>query len=141
MAQSLALTRSNWSRLLVSYVVLLFVQCGPSGGQEKAPLYIFEPENDLFENYDAASGIVNHISLVYHYILCAKLWHVGRLDYVENGEVTFSSYSNPEDANTLPIPARINITSFSFLVLAEVVIGCMLYSLSIVLSFYAGSRV
>ena len=40
-----------------------FVQCGPSEGQEKpAPLYMFEPEDDLFENYGAASGTVNQLA-------------------------------------------------------------------------------
>ena len=38
--------------------MVFLLQCGLSGGQEKAPLYMFEPENDLRENYGAASGIV-----------------------------------------------------------------------------------
>ena len=37
-------------------LVVFLLQCGPSRGQEKAPLYMFEPENDLLENYGTASG-------------------------------------------------------------------------------------
>ena len=43
--------------LLMARLVVLLLQCGSSEGQEKAPLYLFEPEIDLSENYGAASGI------------------------------------------------------------------------------------
>ena len=47
--------------LVASFVVfLLHPARGPShsGGQEKAPLYLFEPEIDLSDNYGTASGIL-----------------------------------------------------------------------------------
>ena len=43
--------------LLMARLVVLLLQCGPSEGQEKAPLYLFEPEIDLSQNYGTASGI------------------------------------------------------------------------------------
>ena len=45
--------------LVASFVVFLLQWPGQSGGQEKpAPLYMFEPEDDLFETYGTAPGTI-----------------------------------------------------------------------------------
>ena len=56
--------------MLLLVPVVLLLQCCSSETQERAPLYVFEAEQDVNETYGATSGIATIVSA---YLWCSGL--------------------------------------------------------------------
>jgi len=79
---------------------------------------MFTAKKDVKETLgDAAGEAIYPVQFLY----INRLFYVGRVDYIKNGNLTSNFFTNSIDARELPIFSFVPILPFSILVCAEVI--------------------